>query len=185
MNQQEKQAFDQMREALEQAHDMVDHWGLYASEYFQKKHDLAGDLSKIKAALDAANAMQPQAQEPKLPEYFAQYEYAPDFSVVVSVYRRHADAVPELIHSEALPKQIGDCPQAIEPAWRPIESAPKDGTKFLAWWGPEVGKPVITYWLDNSNTRTPWAGWRVPSMQVLSVHSKATLWMPLPPPETK
>ena len=63
MNQQEKQVFDQMREALEQAHDMVDHWGLYASEYFQKKHDLAGDLSKIKAALTASNAVSHQKPE--------------------------------------------------------------------------------------------------------------------------
>ena len=60
--------------------------------------------------------VQPQAQEPKLPEYFAQYEYAPDFSVIVSVYRRRPDDVPELIHSEALPKQIDAHPQASEPA---------------------------------------------------------------------
>lgn len=37
--------------ALEEAVDMVHDWAFYASEYFQEKHDLEGDLEKLKRAL--------------------------------------------------------------------------------------------------------------------------------------
>ena len=53
-------------EALEQAHDMVDHWGCYASDYFQEKNDFAGDKAKIKAALTAAKQAQPEPDLNKL-----------------------------------------------------------------------------------------------------------------------
>ena len=40
-------------EALEDAAEMVADWGGYASEYFQLKHDLAGDIAKLRAKADA------------------------------------------------------------------------------------------------------------------------------------
>lgn len=61
--------------------------------------------------------------------------------------------------------------------WLPIESAPKDGTHILAWW---EGAVHTIWWLDNTHTRTPWAGWKVPSLQVMPVGSKPSHWMPLP-----
>ncbi len=40
-----------LRTALRLAVDAVEHWASYASPYFQEKHDLAGDLQKLRAAL--------------------------------------------------------------------------------------------------------------------------------------
>lgn len=40
-----------LEEALRDAGGMVEAWAGYASEYFQDKHDLAGDLARIDAAL--------------------------------------------------------------------------------------------------------------------------------------
>jgi hypothetical protein len=42
---------DRLREALLEAREDVAHWGGYASDYFREKHDLAGDLARIDAAL--------------------------------------------------------------------------------------------------------------------------------------
>lgn len=41
-------------EALEEARELVESWGAYAPQYFQEKHDLAGDLVRLDAALAAA-----------------------------------------------------------------------------------------------------------------------------------
>lgn len=38
--------------ALVEARDSVADWGIYASEYFQQKHDLVGDLAKIDAVIE-------------------------------------------------------------------------------------------------------------------------------------
>jgi hypothetical protein len=40
-----------LREALRLAIESVEFWAAYASPYFQDKHDLAGDLQKLRAAL--------------------------------------------------------------------------------------------------------------------------------------
>jgi hypothetical protein len=42
---------EKLRAALRLAIDAVEHWASYASPYFQEKHDLAGDLQKLRAAL--------------------------------------------------------------------------------------------------------------------------------------
>ena len=42
---------EKLRAALGLAIDAVEHWASYASPYFQEKHDLAGDLQKLRAAL--------------------------------------------------------------------------------------------------------------------------------------
>ena len=42
---------EKLREALRLAVDAVEHWASYASPYFQEKHDLAGDLQELRAAL--------------------------------------------------------------------------------------------------------------------------------------
>lgn len=41
----------EMREALSEAIEMVEDWGSYASDYFQEKHDLNGDIAKLREAL--------------------------------------------------------------------------------------------------------------------------------------
>lgn len=40
-----------LREALAEAIDSVESWAAYATEYFQEKHDLAGNLAALRAAL--------------------------------------------------------------------------------------------------------------------------------------
>jgi len=40
--------------ALADAIDCVHDWGAYAAEYFQEKHDLVGDLSRLRAVLAAS-----------------------------------------------------------------------------------------------------------------------------------
>jgi hypothetical protein len=42
---------EKLRAALRVAMDAVEHWASYASPYAQEKHDLAGDLQKLRAAL--------------------------------------------------------------------------------------------------------------------------------------
>lgn len=42
---------ERLRGALKGARDDMAAWGAYATEYFQEKHDLPGDLAKIDAAL--------------------------------------------------------------------------------------------------------------------------------------
>ena len=58
--------------------------------------------------------------------------------------------------------------------WQPIETAPKDGTFFLAYDGIECNIPFVCYWaLDN---------WRFHGKDQWKMHPE--LWMPLPePPE--
>ena len=45
---------DALREALTDAIECVEHWGDYANQYFKEKHDLAGDVARLRAALPPA-----------------------------------------------------------------------------------------------------------------------------------
>ena len=45
------QEIEKLRAALRLAIDAVEHWASYASPYAQEKHDLAGDLQELRAAL--------------------------------------------------------------------------------------------------------------------------------------
>lgn len=69
----------------------------------------------------------------------------------------------------------------IERGWRPIEEAPKDGSRILLDWnGTRVG-----FFLDNSAKSIPWAGWRVPSGDT-QPSGRPTHFRHLPsPPETE
>lgn len=56
-------------------------------------------------------ALAAPVQEPRLPEFFAELEYnSPDWDVFACVYRRRADAAPELVHREHLPRQPAPVP---------------------------------------------------------------------------
>ena len=41
---------ERLRALLSEAADTIEDWGGYASEYFQDKHDLAGDVTKFREA---------------------------------------------------------------------------------------------------------------------------------------
>lgn len=63
--------------------------------------------------------------------------------------------------------------------WHDIETAPRDGTRILlkvrprAHLGDDAEAVDIGYWLDNTGTPFPWAGWYP--------FPKPTGWMQLPP----
>jgi hypothetical protein len=62
------------------------------------------DLLQYRALLATPPAA--PVQEPKMPEFFAELEYnSPDWDVFACVYRRRADAAPELVHREQMPRQ--------------------------------------------------------------------------------
>jgi hypothetical protein len=42
---------DELLAALKDARELVDDWGAYATAYMQEKHDLAGDLERLDAAI--------------------------------------------------------------------------------------------------------------------------------------
>lgn len=45
---------DELLAALKDARELVDDWGAYAPAYMQEKHDLAGDLDRLNAAIAKA-----------------------------------------------------------------------------------------------------------------------------------
>jgi len=47
--------------------------------------------------------------------------------------------------------------------WMPIDTAPRDGRMLVLFWN---GAWCPGFYLDNSHTQFPWAGWRVPSGQL-------------------
>ena len=49
-----RKALDDAADALDQALEDVEHWGAYAGEYFQDKHDLDGGLARISEQATAA-----------------------------------------------------------------------------------------------------------------------------------
>lgn len=87
-------------------------------------------------------------------------------------------------------------PGAPEGGWRPIESAPRDGTCFLAFWkAPGADQPdtIIARW----NTDSPWVGFHGVNVRSLDGYGTishlssgfigdetlhATHWQPLPEP---
>lgn len=47
---------DELLAALKDARELVDDWGAYAPAYMQEKHDLAGDLDRLGAAIAKCEA---------------------------------------------------------------------------------------------------------------------------------
>lgn len=65
--------------------------------------------------------------------------------------------------------------------WHPISTAPRDGTRVMLFW-PD-GTSEQGFYLDNSNTPTPWQGWRPESGRPWP-KGQPTHWQPLPTPPT-
>ena len=49
-----KQQRDELLAELKNARELVEDWGAYASNYMQEKHDLAGDIDRLDAAIAKA-----------------------------------------------------------------------------------------------------------------------------------
>ncbi len=87
------------------------HWTVSAQRAIQEHPQY---VLKLLARLKRLESEPAQAVESKLPEFFAQYEYAPDWTVLVSVYQRVPDSEPKLIHREELVSQEPKPAQAVE-----------------------------------------------------------------------
>ena len=73
-----------------------------------------GEKIKEQALTAIKEALAAPVQEQALPEFFAALEYnSPDWDVFACVYRCRADATPELVHREQLPRQA----PAAQPAY--------------------------------------------------------------------
>ena len=59
--------------------------------------------------------------------------------------------------------------------WQPIETAPKDGTKFLAYEGGAENKHYECWWQDDFSNWSGWQDW-------WDSEPEPTHWMPLPEP---
>lgn len=60
--------------------------------------------------------------------------------------------------------------------WQPIETAPKDGTPILGWWGLDrYFRGAVVRWVDPSR------GWEL-SWSGERLVDPPTHWQPLPPP---
>lgn len=92
-----------------------------------------------------------------LDDYYVQH---PDYTDFASIGYIRADLVPQ---------------------WRPIETAPRDGTRFMGFWGDIHGNgcdtPVKT-WFETGNWHSPWEDCK-PEDDWAPTH-----WMPLPDPPT-
>lgn len=63
--------------------------------------------------------------------------------------------------------------------WRPIDTAPKDGTAILAWFTGEYPEPVVVQYYVKS-LDFPWGA--ISSLDGEYHRDYITHWMPLPPP---
>lgn len=62
--------------------------------------------------------------------------------------------------------------------WMPIDTAPKDGTKFLAWWAHSAHSCRWGSGPYDRKTKTYVGGWSIG----MARDAKPTHWMPLPEP---
>lgn len=77
----------------------------------------------------------------------------------------------------------------IKRAWRPIKSAPRDGTRILGYglWAGEINGPdtepyfCVIYW-RGGRMDYPGFGWRVEGTDAYTAWMRPTHWMPLPRP---
>ncbi len=105
-----------------------------------------------------------------------------------------SDADPLAIDEQALNKAYDDgyCAALEKFAWRPIETAPKDGTRGLLYC-PGMPLPIhVGFYRDRQTldygvaTRSD-SGWVIEAFAVMAARWQLpTHWMPLPePPETE
>lgn len=126
-------------------------------------------------------APQPEAQPCSLQELIRLASICPELNIGnyglddVEKLNDWAVEVAQEIDRLAAPSAQAPQPEA-QPKWQPIETAPKDGSLQVLWWG---GSVAFAKWLDNSKCKYPWAGWQTPSLTPRP-SGEPTHWMPLP-----
>lgn len=68
--------------------------------------------------------------------------------------------------------------------WKPIETAPQDGTRILVWSTIYGGKVVVARYDDDRFSRKPRPYWRIDAAYAIndSRRNQPTHWMELPKP---
>jgi hypothetical protein len=148
---------------------------------------------KLEAALSQATGCERRMREALVPfaklidwQYLAGADMGDEFEPFIS---KNYTIVPITIGDlrrarEALSAPPTPC--SVEDEWRPIESAPKDGSYVLLlvqdiYGGRDKGgprrKPVLSYWEDESGT--PSAFRRLPHWVGVGTHWNPTHWRPI------
>lgn len=65
-------------------------------------------------------------------------------------------------------------------SWKPIETAPKDGSRIIVGYGHQCGFPIKIVFYNKTNKF--WSHYGKPE---LGLESNATHWMPAPAPPTE
>lgn len=107
-------------------------------------------------------------------EYNAQEVDAHEASLAAQGYPYSGGCCPrpQLTSLSVLPPQPDAQPDS---GWRPMESAPKDGTRFLAWYGAKyLQQEVVARWSNRQECFVDWAE------EAIEGEIKLTLWQPLP-----
>jgi hypothetical protein len=75
--------------------------------------------------------------------------------------------------------RLGEQAAALVPSWQPIETAPRDGTRIVAWVDGQNWRrcEVILWWRSSSSAD---ARWHRDAERTLAVSGTPTRWMPLP-----
>ena len=69
--------------------------------------------------------------------------------------------------------------------WKPIGTAPKDGTYVLLFSPDSSGGPFIGQWRDRANYPDGGAWWPEYNESGFAIDADPSHWMPLPPPPTQ
>lgn len=68
-----------------------------------------------------------------------------------------------------------------EQEWQPIETAPRDGTRILAWFD-HLPHPVISWFIRRGKKSGKWSSCGIGYSASFSLDVEPTHWKPLPPP---
>lgn len=69
-----------------------------------------------------------------------------------------------------------------EREWRPIETAPRDGTRIMLWWGYFEPYMAPGRWNHVEGYDKVWEGWEDDTPHIPGNQECITHWMPLPEP---
>jgi hypothetical protein len=96
-----------------------------------------------------------------------------------AVWERYADAVMyEVSRHYPQPSEAGESPNTTtQDEWRPIETAPRDGSTFLAW---KKGHIIETYFDPEDEIWRAWSDEVAIYLNAYPLQDVGTHWMPLP-----